>query len=187
MNDSTTLTEHELILARQVGEWRYQFVLDHRLRDDPGDRREHSAEWHVRGVECEMAASFLLNIYWRPQIGILGGIDIGGLVNVRSTILRTGRLIIRADDKDAPTVLVEKVAACYTLVGWFFSGVAKLKFAREDRYGAAAHYVPRGELHPLSTLREWIKEARDDDHRPTDPRTHARRAPSAVDLQPERQ
>jgi hypothetical protein len=65
------------------------------------------------------AVSIYLNLYWRPYIGVVRAIDVGGVVNVRSTKhLDRGHLLIKPADAMVPTVLVLQHNSVFRLRGW---------------------------------------------------------------------
>ena len=163
------LTIYESRMLTWVGRKRFEnAVRNHR---NPGDGPSSSGpEHHIRGTHCEYASSIIFNLYWRPAIGELERPDVGGLLEVRSTDLEHGRLIVKPnDDDDAPFVLIEDMGNLhYRAVGWLYARQAK-QFPLErkwlkrwSRWGDPAHYVSRQDLANLAALHELIELERED-------------------------
>jgi len=115
----------------------------------------------IRGCRTEFAAALVHNPSWRPRIGDIHALDIGDCINVRSTILVDGRLIIKPNDKDVPTLLVMEYPAGgpdYLICGWFWPQHAKIKFRLETQWGDPAHFVPQNALNSNAALKAWIVE-----------------------------
>lgn len=150
-----TLSSHELRICAWVGKMRRRAAIGNNR--DPGlgpssiDRE--NADNDIRGAEAELATSIGLNLYWRPTIGSIRDRDVGGLVESRSTVLASGRLIIKPRDNDtSPFVLVHKVSEhVFRLIGWYYARDAKsteLKSYGKD----PAHYIEQSKLHDLDEL-----------------------------------
>jgi hypothetical protein len=151
------LTPYELQMTAAVGLDRYKSAIE-RGRDPglgPSRNRIPSAPNDVRGARCEFAASVGLNLFWRPYVDEIRERDVGGIVEVRSTDLATGRLIVKPTDEDsAPFLLVHELPrpGHYDLVGWIMAMTAKaLPLVRG--FGDPAHFVGRSMLREPSELR----------------------------------
>lgn len=153
MIDVAQLTEWESQICTWVGKQR--FTNAKKNARDPGDGPPHdNPEMDIRGAHCEFAASIMLNLYWRPTIGRLRDRDVGGLVEVRSTILEKGKLIVKpADDDDAPFVLIvaDMLALRFRFGGWLFARQAKAYPLCRD-FGDPAHFVEQSNLWPQGDL-----------------------------------
>ena len=161
-NWSVTLNEIERRICAWVGKQRRQYAVNSGRNPGLGPSRldECGAENDIRGAECEYAASRILNLYWRPWVGSITEAkrmrDVGGLIEVRSTDLPNGRLIVKPDDPDdAPFVLIVRNADRFTLAGWLFAHEAK-EFHLLTAYGDPAHFVPQDKLSANTLLIEWI-------------------------------
>ena len=157
MSDQVTLTSWESRICTWVGRQRFANAND--LDRDPGLGPPHTTdERDIRGAHCEFAASIMLNLYWRPSIGELNNRDVGGLVEVRSTVLPWGRLIVKPDDDDdAPFALVvaDMKALQFRFGGWMFARDAKLYPLCPD-HGDPAHYVDQDVLADRVSLVAWL-------------------------------
>jgi hypothetical protein len=159
VSDEVTLTTWESRICAWTGEQR--FLNAQELDRDPGlgpSQTCENAEFHIRGAHCEFAASIMLNLYWRPNIGEIKKRDVGGLVEVRSTILETGRLIVKPRDvlksADVPFVLIvaDMERLHFRFGGWMLARDAK-EFPLDGHHGDPAHYVPQAKLWPRSDLK----------------------------------
>lgn len=156
---SVTLTEAEARICEWVGKQRQANAL--RLNRDPGrgpSQVTRSAINHIRGAECEFAASVILNLSWRPTIGRIDQPDIGGLIEVRSTELPFGRLIIKPADEDRPFTLIVKSDHDFRMAGWMNSSEAKRSFPLLTVHGDPAHFVRQSDLRPVEELRDWAHQ-----------------------------
>jgi hypothetical protein len=153
LNEITTLTHWESRICTFVGRQRYANA--NALERDPGEGPPHDNDrMDIRGAHCEFAASIMLNLYWRPSIGELKNRDVGGLVEVRSTVLGNGRLIVKPkDDDDAPfaLILADMDTLRFRFGGWMFARDAKAWPLNSD-HGDPAHYVEQAKLWPRSDL-----------------------------------
>lgn len=156
-----TLTSWESRMCTWVGKQR--FANAKRLDRDPGlGPSTLSDEHHIRGAHCEFAASIMTNLYWRPSIGELKSRDIGGLVEVRSTVRETGRLIVKPSDPDhAPFALIvaDMQALQFRFAGWLFAREAKAWPLLTD-HGDPAHFVEQSALRSRASLADMLMDAR---------------------------
>ena len=158
-DDVVLLTPYESRMCAWVGKQR--FANAERLNRDPGLGPPHvCAEMHIRGAHCEYAASLLLNRSWRPSIGKIDNLDVGGLVEIRSTVLETGRLIVKPADNDAPFVLIvaDMERLRFRFAGWMFARDAKA-WPLLTEFGDPAHFVEQSALSTRSELLAWLREA----------------------------
>jgi hypothetical protein len=163
---ATVLTEAEIRIGIWVGKQRFANAIA--LDRDPGkgpSRTKDSPDNSIRGVHCEMAGSFILNLSWRPHVGDIHQRDIGGLVEVRSTVLANGRLIVKppkpnVNDDDVPYGLIKSGEHHrYTLLGWLFAKEAR-RFELLTEFGDEAHFAPQSALRTNESLVEWIRKQR---------------------------
>ena len=161
MSDAVTLTPWESRICTWTGKQR--FLNAQELNRDPGEGPPHiNPENDVRGAHCEFAASLMLNLYWRPNIGELKNRDVGGLVEVRSTVLETGRLIVKPKDDDAaPCVLIlaDMERLHFRFGGWMLASDAK-RAPLNSEHGDPAHYVAQTLLSSRATLMTWLEGKR---------------------------
>jgi len=163
MNWDMLLTPDESRICTWVGRKRFQNA--NRLDRDPGDGPPHTHDrMDIRGAHCEFSASLILNLSWRPSIGRIRDRDVGGLIEVRSTDLSHGRLIVKPKDIQkspcVPFALVMQVSALqYRLLGWQFAAEAKTS-PFLTQHGDPAHFVKQSDLRSNDTLLEWITEQR---------------------------
>jgi hypothetical protein len=159
-DDVALLTSWESRMCTWAGKQR--FADAQRLTRDPGRGPPHvDADMDIRGAHCEYAASLILNRYWRPSVGEINNPDVGGIVEVRSTIRETGRLIVKPDDEDdAPFVLIvanmERLR--FRFAGWMFGRDAKA-WPLLTEFGDPAHFVEQSALMSRSELLAWLREA----------------------------
>lgn len=150
--ENVTLAREELRICAWVGKKRYEYAT--KTNRDPGLGSSATLEGagnHITGAECELSGSIMVNMYWRPSIGQLDQKDVGGLIEVRSTALANGRLIVKPKD-DGPFVLVIKEGADrFRWGGWIMASNAK-KFPLTTKYGDPAHFVPQEELNNRKSL-----------------------------------
>lgn len=160
MSEEVTLTTWESRICTWTGKQR--FLNAQELDRDPGQGPSQTcedAEFHIRGAHCEFAASLMLDLSWRPNVGEIKKRDVGGLVEVRSTVLKSGRLIVKPkDDDDAPFVLIVANTASlkFRFGGWMFARDAKA-WPLNGEHGDPAHYVEQKFLSNYDSLREWVR------------------------------
>lgn len=154
--DDVFLTPHESQIQTWVGRQRNANAL--RNARNPGLGPAPREQRDILGAHGEFAASLILSVSWRPRIGEIDKADIGDWIEVRTTDIERGCLVIKPDDENqAPFVLV--IAAMATLrfraVGWLYGFEAK-RYPITTEFGDPAHYVPQRGLSRLATLRALI-------------------------------
>lgn len=156
-DDEVILTPEESRICTWVG--RKRFENARRLDRNPGLGPPHTTADHdIRGAHCEFAASLILNVSCRPTIGEISAPDVGGFIEVRSTDIETGRLIVKPGDDDlAPFVLIvaNMEQLHFRAAGWLYGNEAK-GFPLLTDFGDPAHFVPQGALSSVATLRALI-------------------------------
>jgi hypothetical protein len=112
---------------------------------------------HIRGAQCEYACSIGLNMFWRPYIGEIKRKDVGDIVQVRSTVLRRGRLLVKPkDDDDDPFVLVRQTGTLHELLGWLDARTCKASARLNGDHGDPVHYVDQGLLRNIHELKRRL-------------------------------
>src|SRR5262252_10016093 len=98
MIEPIRLTNYEEQICAWVGKARYADAIKHH-RDVGlgGSRDDPTPTNHIRGARCEYGCALMTNLYWRPTIGELPKFDVGGLLQVKSTVLPTGRLVVERE------------------------------------------------------------------------------------------
>jgi hypothetical protein len=155
---TVVLTDYEMQMCALVG--RARDASARALGRNPGlgpTSAPGNYSGHVRGAQCEYACAIGLNLFWRPQVGEINGIDVGGLVQVRSTDLPHGRLIVKPkDDDDQPFVLVRQNGPVHALLGWRDARTAKTMARLNGDHGDPAHYVEQRLLLDIHALRQRL-------------------------------
>jgi hypothetical protein len=113
--------------------------------------------WDMEMNSCfaEMGVAKHFNKYWAPAVGVVGIVDVGGVIEVRSRQKAGHRLIMHQDDHDdRPYVLVHIEPPIIGLVGWLMGGEAKNPEWWSDPQGTNRHafFVPDGALHSIDEL-----------------------------------
>jgi hypothetical protein len=158
------LTKHESEMLTWVGKQRFEAA--ERERRDAGlgasGTGEHGAKFHIRGCHAEFAASIYLNLYWRPTIGLIHEIDVGGLVEVRSVDSPRLSLIVRqAETDDLPYVLAyQRSHLEYHLIGWLMSSMVKRLWPLRTDCGDPMHLAPSDQLDDMEVLKLWVSSKR---------------------------
>ena len=122
------LSDAWIAKATDIGAQRHAYALSQGYRNygtiDDGEERHH-----VAGAigECAVAAHFKLP--WKPNVGVITGVDVGNLIEVRTRILpgKGFDLAIRPDDKeDKPYVLTFVLKDnSVRLIGWLYGKEGK--------------------------------------------------------------
>lgn len=158
MPSMVTLTPAELRLCTWAGEQR--FAHARRVGRDPGQgptRSAGDAANDIRGCKAEYAASLMLNLSWRPEIGVIKARDVGGLVDVRSTDRPEGRLIVKpADGDEVPFVLVFVNEPQFLFLGWLMAREAKRRPLLRQ-FGDPAHFVDQRDLGTFPEILELVE------------------------------
>lgn len=157
------LTWLEIAHAARCGEMRH---IHSRIRQSSN---RYTADWSegkswnidVLGACGECAVAKATGRYWS---GMGTGYDptaddVVGL-QVRHTVLPTGRLILHpADPDETPFVLVTGTDPVFRLQGWIFGREGKRPEWFEDPQGSGrpAYFVSQSELRPMPELLEWLR------------------------------
>lgn len=108
----------------------------------------------IEGAGAEMAVAKYRNVFWMGSIGkFKKENDVFG-VEVRSTTLERGSLIIREGDQDdAKFILVVGKLPHKKIIGWIYGKEAKQsKWLRSPNGREPAYFVPQDVLKDLNTL-----------------------------------
>lgn len=155
------LDKFEHLHACTVGCWREVYnVQKGRGRDAHGFKGDG---WgiNVEGGVAEYAVAKGLNLFWSGVVGTplqLRG-DVGQL-QVRSTALKTGRLILHPKDHDEDTFVFVIGQDCeFRIQGWILAEDAKQSRWWSDPSGKdrPAFFVPRDELRDIRELTQMLR------------------------------
>jgi len=154
------LTEYEMRWCENVGIDRDNSVVENGQKAGLGPNPPGDPRGHIRGAQCEFACSLGLNLFWRPNVGVLGAIDVGELAEAKSTVLPNGRMVVKPKDIarhpwDMPFVLVRQIGLTHTLLGWL-EAEAIGRAPIDPRYGDPAHWIEQRQLHNIYTLKRRL-------------------------------
>lgn len=154
-----SLTWQEQLFAAQAGVMRRMSAIC-RNRSEPHQTPKTDL-WGIDIESCgaEAAVAKSLGKYWVAVVDNTEALDgdVSG-VEVRSTVLKNGRLIVHNRDRDdAPFVLVRGSFPNYEIAGWMFG-----RDAKQDQYifsgdGRPAFFVPASDLRPIDELAQQLK------------------------------
>lgn len=154
------LDERDLDICRWCGEGRYAYCRANGLVLKGASAAQSDASFDVRGARCECSTARALMVPWEPTIEFVKGQrDVAGLVEVRSTTLLGGRLIVHANETGPFVLVVEVDDSEHDVVGWLDAAQAK-HWPLETHHGDTAHYVPQKALLPLDDLTKWLHARR---------------------------
>ena len=157
------LEDVEMRMCGHVGNLRFENAIANRRREGTGPSlHERTPRLHVIGAQCEFACSIIVNRYWRPHIGKVGKDrqpDVGGCLEVRSTDLPYGRLIVKPDDPEWPTALIfhDDRDRRYCFLGWAMASRVKQEPLLHYPDNDPAHFLPQCELRDLTELKEYLR------------------------------
>lgn len=145
----------EVRVAAFAGVDRRIRALAHGLADyhaGAASKPDRGWELDVQGALAEMAAAKVLDLYWAGGWPPAGDV---ARVQVRSTVLPDGRLVVNQDDPDdVPFVLVVGVPPVLRLPGWMSGREAKAARWWQADVACPAFFVPQAALHPMHELGE---------------------------------
>ena len=124
---------------------------------------------HIEGARTEMVLAEYLGLYWNPKVGICGGADIGKLIEVKSTPIQNGHLIINDRIKDdwACCLLIGECCS-YNWVGWEFAEKVKETGVINVKNGDKTYWLHKEYLRicetfdPFRLRDKWNKKIFDD-------------------------
>jgi hypothetical protein len=142
------------MFAAQAGVMRQISALERSRNEAHYGAPEHPWDVNIEGCGAECAFAKYSGMYWQSVVkrpSDLRG-DVGH-VQVRSTPLSNGCMIVHEDDKDgSPFVLVVGKFPKYEVIGWMHGHEAKNKeFWRTDT-GRPAFFVPQDRLWAMDSL-----------------------------------
>lgn len=153
-NGTAELTPSELTLAAIVGALRFVRAIVNDRPETHGSSRYGAWTRHIEGAAGEMLYAKIINSYWTGMNGKVCHGDIG-IVEVRTTHWKDGRLIVHPEDEDnAPFILAVGLAPKFRFAGWLFGKEAKRDEWWDDPKGEdrAAYFAPQSALRPMHTL-----------------------------------
>ena len=110
---------------------------------------------HIEGALGECAVAKALNMYWAGK-GTVGAADVGLDLEVRTTPIAKGRLILHPADKDnAAYVLVTGLNGTYQIRGWVYGWDGKQEKYWDDpsEKNRPAFFVPQEDLISFEDLK----------------------------------
>jgi len=158
LRDTVVLTVHEKKMLEWVGKQRYESAIKEKRDPGLGPSRYVDAVNHIRGAECEFACSLIVNRSWRPTIGDICSPDVGKVLEVRSTILATGRLIIKPNDDGPFALIYKKDEVTFKFMGWHYAYLVKQSYPLVTKYGDPAHFVPSSDLKSLDDVMKMFRD-----------------------------
>jgi hypothetical protein len=162
MIGSIMLSDIWLAKAIAIGEARYLYAVEHALRMYGNiDYSDQGDSLHIAGAISEAVVAKHFKLPWKPHIGVIDGIDVGGLIEVRARrVPGTGTdLAIRPDDKDDLPYVHSLVYAdnSVTLKGWLYGRDGK---GRGVWNSAKCVWFNAPPYRPISELEKIINDTR---------------------------
>lgn len=144
------LSPSEIQIALLVGGIRQTESMRRNRKDAHGYKSASASvlDIHVEGAAAEMAYCKARGVYWGAGVNTFKAADVGNKVQVRSTKLRNGCLIVREDDHDDHYyVLVVGQIPSFEVVGWILGRDAKRsEWKRSPEGREEAFFVPQNQL-----------------------------------------
>ena len=116
------------------------------------DQKNAGWDLDISGALCEAAAAKWLGVFWPNRWEGKQSCDVGENVEIRSTRLQNGCLILTdRDHDDRPYILAIPVEPDVTLAGWMFGYEAKVPefWTQKDNGRPPAYFVPQSRLHSM--------------------------------------
>jgi hypothetical protein len=162
---TVALTWAELSMCGDIGVRRQvtAFMGGRRQYGNP-DGSEPLFDQHIAGVIAEFAVARFFNLCWRPSIGEIDNIDVGGLIEARVRLLpgNGSDLAIRPKDHDdKPYVHVHVYRERPwrpELIGWLYGGEGKHPGVAVDPKRLVWFNPPP--YRSIDELVEWVKQQR---------------------------
>lgn len=151
---TVALTWAEVNLAVQIGTARRIDSRQSRLTNAHGFGGQASWDTDIEGAGAELAFAKWAGWYWDAGVRTFKQPDVG-LIQVRSTKLSAGRLILRPNDpRHEVYVLVTGEMPTLTLRGWLYGWEAmRPEFVAAPNGQPPCWMVPQPDLHPMPQLR----------------------------------
>lgn len=146
------LSPSEIQIAVLVGGIRRTESLRQRMKDAHGYNGAMAWDMDIEGVAAEMAYCKARGVYWGAGVNTFKAADAGKKVQVRSTKLKDGCLIVRDNDHDDHYfVLVVGQLPCFEVIGWILGKDAKrAEFKRAANGREEAYFVPQNKLNKFT-------------------------------------
>lgn len=162
------LSEAEIRIATWVGKQRRASARKNNRDAGLGPSSTiGNADNDVRGALAEYAASIAFNLSWRPEIGLFDRIDVGGIIDTRTTVLPTGRLIIKPADikknPHTPFLLVDCQSmdqGIFKMCGWRLAKEAPMVSELDTKHGDPAYFIAKNKLNSNESLVDWVSVRR---------------------------
>lgn len=158
IGESVTLTDEQLRWATDVGlkrlrESRYAGLTDRRC-----SMHGSSSEDDIEGACAELAFDLLMGRPWSASVNTFSKPDSGDHDHVRSTTLRTGRLIVRSwDPTEGIYVLMVGRRPTYEFRGAACGHEVRRPGFLDDPHGkGAAYFVPQAALGEYADVLRWF-------------------------------
>jgi len=147
---TVVLEPHEYQTAASVGARRVTTSIFRGNKNKHGFSNGHGWEIHIEGACAEMAVAKHFDIYWDGSNGTYKLPDLSGLMQIRWTAYKSGKLIVRPEDDDYHRfVLVTGRCPNYVIHG-YMQGVQAKDPKYLDNMGdsdrPAAYAVPQSDL-----------------------------------------
>ena len=157
------LTPAEMLIGEHVGRMRQAIARSRNWQTLNGGPNDFQAEEnHILGAQGEMATASHFNLFWNIQVGQLGGVDVGGMIEVRARRHAHGLKITNGDNDRLPFVDVYADPPSFKLNGWCIARDGKRPALLSDLGNgrAPAFWVPENILRPMLELAEWVERWR---------------------------
>lgn len=169
------LTDTELIEAFGAAARRNDYHKQNRNKEtysrSKGKLSAFQAAW--QGTMGELATAKFFGLKWTPFSRNWKKIpaDVGGHIEVRATIYRTGDLLLHPKDKDARAYVLARLLPpnIVDLAGWMTGDEAKQEQFWQPATGNwryPCYRVPQTSLHPIESLIEGEANGYHGDYRP---------------------
>ena len=122
-------------------------------------------EWQydISGAIVEMALAKALNVYWVPSVDTFKLPDVGSNIQVRSTSLDGGKLIVRArDNPEEIYVLGIEKTPIVSFRGWIWGSEAKQDehWFNPNNGMPGAWFVAQNKLRDMNELKTTLEQVR---------------------------
>jgi hypothetical protein len=118
---------------------------------------------HVAACLGELAVAKAFNLFCSGSVGNKEAVDVGDILEVRSSARTNARLILHPKDKDDfPFVLVDvSTAPIIHLRGWIMGRDGKQrKYWTDPAGGRPAYFISESHLRPMADLRPIVEVRR---------------------------
>jgi hypothetical protein len=149
------LTWDEIWWAASVGIKRHIESKARGLRDNHGYDGTMNWQYDLDGACAELAVAKLLGLRWDGTIDTFKKSDVGGDIQIRHTVPKNNRLIIRPDDNPKHRyMLVTGTDPIYNVVGWIYGSEAMShkEWLESPVNRPAAFFVGQQHLHNPTEL-----------------------------------